>query len=92
MAGVHRRVNPGFFCRRSIPAACGGTLEYGAIRRLPMRSAAPSDPQARAPAQHGDGVAPVTPIGVTEISRGSSEANTPGCLSPEHDLHPERGA
>jgi hypothetical protein len=37
-------------------------------------------------------VAPVTPTGVIDISRGSSEANTPGTRSPFTDLHPERGA
>jgi hypothetical protein len=33
-----------------------------------------------------------TPVGVIEISRGSSEANTPGTLPPPHARHPEGGA
>jgi hypothetical protein len=32
---------------------------------------------------------PSTPRGVTDISRGSSEANTPGDPPPKNDLHPE---
>ena len=49
-----------------------------------MRCAAPSDPKARAPARHCDPFAAVTPRGVTELSRGSSEANTPG-LRPREE-------
>jgi len=86
-------------------------LEYGAVRRFPMRSEGSWIGQPGLP--HGTtqggslasgcrgnnprscGVTksrPAIPVGITEISRGSSEANTPGKTPPKHNLHPERGA
>jgi hypothetical protein len=86
-------------------------LEYGAIRRLPMRSEVawrgePGLPHGTMWRGHAARAflgnkarsscvtksRPAIPIGITEISRGSSAANTPGTPAPQYQLHPVRGA
>jgi len=83
----------------------GPDLEYGAGRRLPMRSKAPFNPQARVPAQHvgpvrldrpsrPTSIPPTTSSRTPSGCRCASGAATRGCRfarPPAHFCSPSRG-